>query len=150
MTNSAAWSAGSAIALLAAVLSGPAAAQDARAIYADTCARCHGLLDEQTSWLQFLPENGAEAEIAVVLPQGPTLNGVFGRPVGMIEGYKYSKGMRAFAETGAVWDRPTLDAFLTNSRKFVKGTFMILKLRDDQRVAILDYLEKVARHKVQG
>ncbi|MEL6220884.1 MAG: hypothetical protein AAFR79_20930, partial [Pseudomonadota bacterium] len=64
-------------------------------------------------------------QLAVVMPQGPTLNGIIGRPVGIIEGYKYSKGMRAFAETGAVWDRETLEKLLTNSRKFVKGTYMI-------------------------
>jgi len=34
--------------------------------------------------------------------------------------------------------------FLTDSRKFVKGTFMILKLKDDDRALVLDYLESFA------
>jgi len=121
-----------------------ATAKDGRDVYDDTCVRCHGLLQEQTSWHQFIPADGTTVDLAVVTPQGPTLNGIVGRPAGIIEGYTYSKGMRAFAETGAVWDRSTLDLFLTDSRKFVKGTFMILKLSDDDRALVLDYLESVA------
>ncbi len=118
-----------------------ATAKDGRAIYDDTCVRCHGLLAEQSSWHQFIPADGGTVELAVVTPQGPTLNDIVGRPAGIIEGYKYSKGMLAFAETGAVWDRETLDKFLTDSRKFVKGTFMIIKLGDEDRALVLDYLE---------
>ena len=123
-----------------------AMAQDGAAVYQDVCGRCHGLLEEQ-SWQRFLPKDGASVELAVVLPQGPTLNGIVGRPVGIIEGYSYSKSMRAFAETGAVWDRETLDKFLTNSRKFVKGTIMIVKLGEEDRASVLDYLEQVARYR---
>ncbi len=124
--------------------SAAATAKDGRAIYDDTCVRCHGLLQEQTAWHQFIPSNGGTVDLAVVTPQGPTLNGIIGRPAGIIEGYAYSKGMRAFAETGIVWDRETLDKFLTDSRKFVKGTFMILKLEDEDRALVLDYLESFA------
>ena len=121
-----------------------ATAKDGLAVYDDTCVRCHGLLQEQSSWHQFIPADGTTVELAVVTPQGPTLNGIVGRPAGIIEGYAYSKGMRAFAETGAVWDRETLDKFLTDSRKFVKGTFMILKLVDEDRALVLNYLENIA------
>ena len=121
-----------------------ATAKDGRAVYDDTCVRCHGLLQEQSSWHQFIPDDGTTVDLAVVTPQGPTLNDIVGRPAGIIEGYKYSKGMLAFAETGAVWDRETLDKFLTDSRKFVKGTFMILKLEDADRALVLDYLENFA------
>lgn len=134
-----------AIAMALGVSSTPAMAQDGAAIYQDVCGRCHGLLEEQ-SWQRYLPEDGASVELAVVLPQGPTLNGIVGRPVGIIEGYSYSKAMRAFAETGAVWDRETLNKFLTNSRKFVKGTVMIVRLDEDKRTLVLDYLEQVARY----
>ena len=129
---------------LSCLTSTPASAKDGRAVYDDTCVRCHGLLQEQSSWHQFIPEDGSMVDLAVVTPQGPTLNGIVGRPAGIIEGYTYSKGMRAFAKTGAVWDRKTLDKFLTDSRKFVKGTFMILKLGGEDRTLILDYLENVA------
>lgn len=121
-------------------------AEDGAAVYEDVCARCHGLLVEQSSWQQYVPEGGAGVQLAVVLPQGPTLNGIVGRPVGIIEGYKYSKAMQAFAKTGAIWDRETPDRFITDSRKFVKGTVMIVKLEEERRRAVLDYLERVSRY----
>ncbi len=134
--------------LLALTASGlPATAQDGKAIYDDTCVRCHGNLEEQSSWLRFLPRDGSSVDVAVVLPQGPTLTGIVGRPAGTVEGYKYSKAMRAFAKTGAIWDRDTLDKFLTNSRKFVKGTFMIVRMDEEERQLVLDYLEQVAVHR---
>ncbi|MEM8970479.1 MAG: hypothetical protein AAGD43_00240 [Pseudomonadota bacterium] len=135
-----------AIAVVLGLPSTAAIALDGAVVYQDVCGRCHGLLEEQ-SWKRFLPKDGTPAELAVVLPQGPTLNGIIGRPVGIIEGYSYSNAMRAFAETGAVWDRETLDKFLTNSRRFVKGTVMIVKLDEVERASVLDYLEKVARYK---
>lgn len=136
----------SAVLIACGTFGAPAVAQDGQAVYDDTCVRCHGLLEEQSSWYRMLPEDGTEVQLAVVMPQGPTLNDIVGRPVGIIEGYKYSKGMRAFAETGAVWDRETLDKFITNSRKFVKGTYMIVKIEEADRKLVLDYLEQVARY----
>ncbi|MGI9436762.1 MAG: c-type cytochrome, partial [Geminicoccaceae bacterium] len=135
---------GGAILMLMCLPSVSATAKDGSAIYDDTCVRCHGLLQEQSSWHQFIPTDGTTVDLAVVTPQGPTLNGIIGRPAGIIEGYTYSKGMRAFARTGAVSDRETLDKLLTDSRKFVKGTFMILKLEDEDRALVLDYLENYA------
>lgn len=136
-----------AVLLLLEGISTPAHSESGADVYEDVCGRCHGLLVEQSSWQQYPPESGTGIELAVVLPQGPTLNGIIGRPVGIVEGYKYSKSMLAFAATGAVWDRRTLDDFLTNSRKFVKGTVMIVKLKEKRRTAVLDYLEKVSRYR---
>ena len=136
---------GGAILIMLGLTAATATAKDGRAVYDETCVRCHGLLAEQSSWHQFIPADGTAVELAVVTPQGPTLNGIVGRPAGIIEGYAYSKGMRAFAETGAVWDRETLDKFLTDSRKFVKGTFMILRLGEEDRTLVLDYLENCCR-----
>lgn len=135
-----------AAALVVGMFSTPSVAEDGAAVYEDVCARCHGLLAEQSSWRHYVPDDGSEAQVAVVLPQGPTLNGIVGRPAGIIEGYNYSKGMRAFAETGAIWDRETLDTFITNSRKFIKGTTMIVKLEEDRRAAVLDHLENTSRY----
>jgi len=133
---------GGMILMLVGLTTVAATAKDGRVIYDDTCVRCHGLLPEQSSWHQFIPADGTTVDLAVVTPQGPTLSDIIGRPAGIIEGYAYSKGMRAFAETGAVWNRETLEKFLTDSRKFVKGTFMILKLGDEDRALVLDYLER--------
>lgn len=125
----------------------PVQAKDGSDIYNDVCIRCHGKLAEQSSWKWKMPKLEPPIVLAVVTPQGPTLSGIIGRPVGIIEAYLYSKGMRKFAETGAVWDRATLDQFLTNSRKFVQGTYMIVKLEEQDRQLVLDYLERVARYR---
>ncbi len=120
-----------------------AEARDGRDVCAETCDKCHGVLMDQSSWYRG-PTVGDAVRLAVITPRGPNLSNVFGRPVGIMEGHSYSRGMKAFAQTGAVWDRETLGSFLTISRKFVKGTFMILKLNDDDRKLVLDYLEQAA------
>ena len=48
--------------------------------------------------------------------------------------------MRAFAAKGAVWDRETLDQYLTNSQKFVRGSYMFLKVAQPKRKQVIDYL----------
>ena len=40
-----------------------------------------------------------------------------------------------------------LDKFLTNSREFVKGTFMIVKMTKEDRELVLHYLEQVALYR---
>lgn len=85
------------------------AAKD-RAVCDDTSMRCHSLLQKQSSWYQLIPADGSAVDLAVITPQGPTLNGIVGRPAGIIEGYTYLKGMRVFSETGAVRDCETLDS----------------------------------------
>lgn len=116
-------------------------AEDGRTVYEATCKRCHGPLEEQSSSLV------APLIPVVMLPLGPDLKGVFGRPAGIVKGFQYSKGMKAFAQTGAVWDRATLDLYLTDSRKLVPGTFMFIKVPTSQRTKIIDYLEKVAPYR---
>ena len=77
---------------------------------------------------------------------GPHLFGIIDRAVAGVEGYKYSKGMQAYAEGGAVWDVARLDAFLIKPKNEVKGTkmsFAGLK-KEEQRAALICYLEKEA------
>ncbi len=133
--------------LTMATASSLASAKDGSDVYDSTCLLCHGLLTKPNSWHQYVPTDGSRVDLAVVTPRGPTLSNVFGRPVGIISNYKYSKGMKKFAKTGATWDRETLDKFLTNSRAFVKGTFMILKLDQEDRKLVLDYLEGTAMYR---
>ncbi|WP_420819277.1 c-type cytochrome [Pacificoceanicola onchidii] len=52
---------------------------------------------------------------------GPYLNGVWGRAIGGVEGFKYSGAM---AEHGGVWDEETMSAFLTKPKAYIKGTRM--------------------------
>ena len=52
---------------------------------------------------------------------GPPLNGVVGRAAGTVPRYTYSKAMTSRA---MVWDRATLDRFLTRPQALVPGTKM--------------------------
>ena len=75
---------------------------------------------------------------------GPHLVGVFGRTSGTVEGFKYSKPMKAAA---VVWDENTLDAFLTKPKSFIKGTrmtFVGLKNPADRK-SIITYLKSLAK-----
>jgi len=53
--------------------------------------------------------------------QGPALAGIIGRPAASVEGFKYSKAMKA---SGLTWDEETLHKFLTKPKKLVKKTKM--------------------------
>lgn len=73
---------------------------------------------------------------------GPVLNGIVGRAVGAVEGFKYSKALTAFASEGKVWTPEDLDAFLTKPRTYAKGTKMsFIGLRkDEDRANVIAYL----------
>ena len=74
---------------------------------------------------------------------GPILNGIVGAPLGAVEGFKYSKAIKAKAEEGAVWDDTNLSAFLEKPKKWLKGTKMSfggLKKEKD-RTAIVEFLK---------
>ena len=75
---------------------------------------------------------------------GPHLVGIFGRTSGTVDGFKYSKRMKAAA---VVWDQSTLDAFLTKPKSFIKGTkmgFAGLKKATD-RENVIAYLKSMAQ-----
>ncbi len=55
---------------------------------------------------------------------GPVLNGIIGAAAGAVDGYKYSKPMKATAEGGLVWSEEELAAFLTKPKAYMKGTKM--------------------------
>ena len=77
---------------------------------------------------------------------GPSLGGVIGRTAGTEPGYKYSKAMKAYGESGIVWSSETLDAYLENPRKVVKGTRMAFPgLKKPQgRIDLIAYLKQNA------
>ena len=76
---------------------------------------------------------------------GPSLVGVVGNRPGQAAGFRYSKGMVAFAESGAVWDETTLDVFLTRPRRLVKGTRMAFPglKKEQDRADVIAYLEQL-------
>lgn len=70
---------------------------------------------------------------------GPNLTGLFGRTSGTLEGYKYSKAMKA---ANVVWSAATLDEFLTKPKKFVPKTKMSFAgiKKADQRHDLIAFL----------
>lgn len=77
---------------------------------------------------------------------GPQLNGIVGRAIGAVDGFKYSKVFEAAAEEGRVWDEESLIAFLAKPKEYFKGTKMSFAgLRSDEDVAaVIAYLRDAA------
>lgn len=74
---------------------------------------------------------------------GPILNGIVGASAGAVDGFKYSKPMKAAASGGLVWSEDELSAFLSRPKKYMKGTkmsFSGLKKETDIE-AVITYLK---------
>ena len=77
---------------------------------------------------------------------GPILNGVVNHAAGSVDGFKYSKAMKAVAEGGLIWTEYELAAFLTKPKAYLKGTkmsFTGLSNEADQ-LAVIEYLKTFA------
>ena len=101
------------------------AAGDAEAggrLFAKTCGGCHSV--------------GLNARGGF----GPQLNGVIGRLAGTTADYQYSDAMK---NSGVVWTRETLAAYIENPKKVVSGTRMIFwGISDQEKIEnLLAYLE---------
>ena len=62
---------------------------------------------------------------------GPHLVGIFGRPAGSVEDFRYSDAMK---ESGITWNEETIAAYLADPRGYIKGNrmaFVGLKDQDD-------------------
>ncbi len=86
----------------------------------------------------------AEKEVNKV---GPHLVGIIGRPVGSVEGFKYSKANQEFGADGKVWDEELLKAYLAKPRDVVKGTTMAFAgLKKEEEITnILEYFKSLAQ-----
>ena len=76
----------------------------------------------------------------------PHLNGILGRAVASLEGYKYSKALRDYAVAQPVWTYEMLDGYLAAPRGAVKGTrmnFVGLRKEKDRR-DVIAYLRATA------
>lgn len=74
---------------------------------------------------------------------GPQLNGLIGRTMGSVEGFKYSKiFLEAMAE-GRVWDEAALTEFLAKPKTFMKGTKMSFSglKKEADLAAVTEYLK---------
>ncbi len=72
---------------------------------------------------------------------GPHLKGIIGRESASVEGFKYSKAMKAADVT---WDEETLDIYLKKPKAFIKGTKMAFAglKKDSQRQDVIAYLKE--------
>jgi cytochrome c len=70
---------------------------------------------------------------------GPALYGVVGRPVAYIEGYAYSKALKAH---GKNWSFEELNGFLLKPKSYIKGTKMAYAglRKDKDRASVILYL----------
>ena len=73
---------------------------------------------------------------------GPTLVGIFGRPAGSVEGFKYSDAMK---ESGVTWDEETLAAYVADPKGYIQGNKMAFPgLKKEQEIAdVIAYLQEV-------
>jgi cytochrome c len=72
---------------------------------------------------------------------GPRHRGVVGRTAGTVPGYAYSPALKA---SGIVWDKTTLDRWLTNPTAMVPGTKMFFLIDNPQsRADLIAYLSEL-------
>lgn len=63
---------------------------------------------------------------------GPTLNNIFGRRAGTLDGFSYSDGMRDAGQNGLVWNEAELSSFIAAPRQHVPGTTMMYRGLPDE------------------
>ncbi len=74
---------------------------------------------------------------------GPHLVGLIGREAGAVDSFKkYSKAMK---NSGIVWNAETLDGYLANPKKYLKGTKMAFAglKKEKDRQNIIAYFESL-------
>lgn len=74
---------------------------------------------------------------------GPHLVALIGREAASVESFKkYSKAMKA---SGIIWDAETLDGYLANPKKYLKGTKMAFAglKKEADRENIIAYFESL-------
>ena len=116
---------------------------EGRELYIKTCTKCHGLVTEDA--LSWTPE--ALLQMAVTMPLGPSLTGIYGRQAGVMPNYPYSRAFRGALENPWTWDEDSLDGWLTSSQDFIRGSTMFLKVEDEPRAKIIAYLKTVAQYR---
>jgi cytochrome c len=76
---------------------------------------------------------------------GPNLNGILGRTIGSVDGFRYSNTFQDAAEAGDVWTADAIAAFLIDPRGAMPGTKMAFRgVRNEEDIAaILAYIESI-------
>jgi cytochrome c len=90
----------------------------------EQCAACHAL------------DRGVQGV-------GPSLAGVFGRRAGELEDYRYSPPLK---RSGIVWSPQTMDAFIADPQKEIRGNKMPFSGMPDarERADLIEYLRNAA------
>lgn len=84
-------------------------------VFAKQCKQCHMI--------------GPDAKNRI----GPSLNGIYGRRAGSVDGFKYSKSMTRMGADGLDWTIERLDAYIENPKALVSGTRMNYRGLKDAR-----------------
>lgn len=76
---------------------------------------------------------------------GPQLNGLVGRTIGTVDGFRYSNTLIDAGEAGDTWTADALAAFLTDPRGAMPGTKMAFRgVRNEEDIAaIIAYIESI-------
>jgi cytochrome c len=75
---------------------------------------------------------------------GPNLHGIFGRTSGTVEGFKFSKAMKAAA---IVWDETTILEYITDPKGYIPKNKMAFKgvRKEKQRINLIAYLKEATQ-----
>tara|TARA_Y100000591_G_C21801599_1_gene682364 strand:- start:140 stop:466 length:327 start_codon:yes stop_codon:yes gene_type:complete len=73
--------------------------------------------------------------------QGPNLYSVMGRSSGKVLGFKYTEANK---NSGIVWSNQTMFDYLTNPKKYIKGTNMAFPgfKKEKDRLDVIAYLNQ--------
>lgn len=76
---------------------------------------------------------------------GPQLNGILGRTIGGLDGFRYSNAFKDAAEAGDVWTVEALETFLADPRGAMPGTKMAFRgvRNEEDTAAIIAYIESL-------
>ncbi len=76
---------------------------------------------------------------------GPNLWGIYGNDIASVEGMKYSKALKKYAEEAGTWQDENLDKWLENPKALVKKTKMIFPglKKADERANIIAYMKSM-------
>lgn len=91
------------------------------------CAICHATA----------PRGTREGDVRLI---GPNLHGIVGQPAAHLADFAYSPALK---NATLVWDEATLDAFIENPQRLVRGNRMAYVGEPDpaKRKAIVEYLK---------
>jgi cytochrome c len=75
---------------------------------------------------------------------GPSLQGLFGRTAGTVEGFKYSDSMMQHGKDGLVWNAETINTYLIDPKGFVPGNKMAFPglKKPEERADVIAYLQQ--------